>query len=520
LSAEQLQQMAEESSHGPLSAESRQKLRLTAEMLVTLGEMLAERDNTIRELQAQLSAYRTSEKTRKVLGVAGETVDKSVSSGRQRRKAQNKGHGRNCAASYCGADRVAVRHPILKAKDRCPECLKGKLYPLKEPKSLMRLTGQPPVRATRYELEGLRCNLCGQVFSPEPPASAGEEKYDATVISIIAVLKYGSGIPFHRLQRLESQFGIPLPATTQWDLVAAAALILTPIWNELIRQAAQGQVIHNDDTSMRILCFLREISDSRTGLFTSGIVSLSGGHRVVMFFTGRQHAGENLADLLRWREAELEPPIQMCDALSRNVPKPSPVILANCLAHGRRHFVDVAQNFPGECRHVLETLGEIFHTDALARQQELTPDRRLALHQERSAPLMEQLRVWCNQQFDQRRVEPNSGLGKAIRYMLNHWQALTLFLREPGAPIENNIVERALKKAILHRKNSLFYRTQNGARVGDIFMSLIHTAELCGANPFDYITQLLRHAEDLAQAPARWLPWNYLNRLTELATAA
>jgi hypothetical protein len=206
---------------------------------------------------------------------------------------------------------------------------------------------------------------------------------------------------------------------------------LAPVFNELIRQAAQGQVIHNDDTSMRILCFLREISDLRTGLFTSGIVSFFGGHRVVMFFTGRQHAGENLADLLRWREAELAPPIQMCDALSRNAPKPSPVILANCLAHGRRHFVDVAQNFPDECRHVLETLGEVFHTDTVARQQELTPEGRLALHRQRSAPLMEQLRLWCNQQFDERRVEPNSGLGKAIRYMLNHWQALTLFLREP-----------------------------------------------------------------------------------------
>ncbi len=122
---------------------------------------------------------------------------------------------------------------------------------------------------------------------------------------------------------------------------------------------------------------------------------------------------------------------------------------------------------------------------------------------------MEGLQQWCHEQLDEKKVEPNSGLGKAIRYLLNHWTKLTLFLREPGAPLDNNICERALKKAILHRKNSLFYKTENGARVGDLFMSLIHTCELCGANPFDYLTQLQEHAAELKQNPPEWMPWNY-----------
>jgi transposase len=214
------------------------------------------------------------------------------------------------------------------------------------------------------------------------------------------------------VERLQSQFGIPLPTATQWDLVAAAATVLKPVWDELIRQAPQGRVVHNDDTSMRILCFLREASDSRTGLFTSGVVSLFGQHRIALFFTGNQHAGENLADLLLRREAELGPPIQMCDALSRNTPKPLRVILANCLAHGRRHFVDVVQNFPDECRHVLETLGKVFHNDALASREQLSPDERLRLHQQSSAPLMEQLSDWCHQQLDERKVSRTPGLAK------------------------------------------------------------------------------------------------------------
>jgi hypothetical protein len=148
------------------------------------------------------------------------------------------------------------------------------------------------------------------------------------------------------------------------------------------------------------------------------------------------------------------------------------------MSHGRRQFVEVAENFPEECRYVLETLGGIWHHDALARERKLSPDERLRLHQEHSSPLMRSLHEWMEAQLAERKTEPNSGLGKAIRYMLRHWLPLTLFLREPGAPIDNNLVERILKKAILHRRNSLFYKTLNGARVGDLFMSLIHTCEL------------------------------------------
>jgi hypothetical protein len=121
---------------------------------------------------------------------------------------------------------------------------------------------------------------------------------------------------------------------------------------------------------------------------------------------------------------------------------------------------------------------------------------------------MSQLHDWRTRQLDEKWTEPNSALGSAISYMLRHWDKLTLFLRQPGAPLDNNVCERALKKAILHRKNALFYRTRNGARVGDLLMSLISTCELNQANPFDYLTQLQRHPDDLAARPDLWMPWN------------
>jgi hypothetical protein len=179
--------------------------------------------------------------------------------------------------------------------------------------------------------------------------------------------------------------------------------------------------------------------------------------------------------------------------------------------------VDVAASFPEECRYVLETLGKVYQSDAQARERQLSPEDRLQLHQEHSRPLMDRLHEWMEAQFAERRTEPNSGLGKAISYLLKHWTKLTLFLREPGAPLDNNVVERALKKAILHRKNALFYKTMNGARVGDLFMSLIHTCELNRINPFDYLTELLRHPAELAVHPAEWMPWNYREALARIA---
>jgi hypothetical protein len=167
------------------------------------------------------------------------------------------------------------------------------------------------------------------------------------------------------------------------------------------------------------------------------------------------------------------------------------------------------ENFLQECRYVLESLGAVYGFDAETRERGLTPEERPRFYQTHSAPAMEALHQWMEIQFTEHKTEPNSGLGKAISYLLKHWTKLTLFLRQPDAPIDNNIVERALKKAIPNRKNALFYKTLNGAHVGDFFMSLIHTCELNGANPFDYLTELQRHFAELVTRAADWLPWNY-----------
>jgi transposase len=455
-------------------------------------------------VEMMVARPRTSEKTHEVVSPETEPTEPAPEAPSQPEK--RAGHGRNGGDAFEGARRVSIAHQDLKHGDSCPECGKGKVYGQKEPKVLVRIVGQAPIAATRYDLERLRCNACGQIFTA----------------------KYGSGMPFKRMEQLERHLGIPLPAATQWEIVEEAAEVIRPAHEELIRQAAQGGVFHNDDTGVRILKMERPDGDERTGTFTSGVVSIaqkaSGEElQIALYFSGRNHAGENLAEVLKRRAADLGPAILMSDALSRNVPKVGAgveLLLANCLTHGRRNFVEVVGNFPAECRWVLETLGQVYANDAVTKEQKMTPAERLEFHREHSQPLMESLQEWMGRQFSERKVEPNSGLGKAITYMDRHWKALTLFLRQPGAPLDNNVCERILKRAILHRKNALFYRTQNGAQVGDLFLSLIQTCDLNGVNSFDYLVELLRHAKELAARPAAWMPWNYRGTLTRAGPPA
>ena len=528
------------------------KIRGVLEAYLYVLELVDQKSTSIARLRKLLFGA-TTEKTADVVGREASTpapngeqeangeagaADAPASTPVGEKKPPTKpGHGRNGADDYPGATRVKVGHQSLKPGDACPDCLRGKVYEMAEPGVLIRLIGQPPVAATIYELQKLRCNLCGKVFTATPPVEAGAKKYDPSAVSIIAMLRYGLGFPWNRLDRMQADLEIPLPASTQWEIVSAAAPALKPVYEELICQAAQGELLHHDDTTVKILEFMgkrakQKIFDEsgdqeggqrdppeRTGLFTTGVVAVLGGVSISLFFSGHKHAGENLMDVLRQRAADLPPPIQMCDALSRNMPSELKTIVANCLAHGRRQFVEVNERFPAECRYVLEALEKVYRNDALARKDKLSAEERLTFHQTQSGPVMEELRDWLKRQFDERLVEPNSGLGAAINYLRKHWEKLTLFLRVAGAPLDNNICERALKKAILHRKNSLFYKTQNGAAVGDLYMSLIHTCELNGVNPFDYLNELQCHADEVVAAPAAWLPWNYHEQLAAAAAA-
>ena len=559
----ELKAIVERAKTGALVDADVAKLASAVDTLAFLTQELEAKGASIRRLRRWLFGS-SSEKTRRVVGTDGSAAsgaepgnpgsdDPTASSenaetgepapassasddvpskdaSADESSSRRKGHGRNPAAAYAGAETVAVPHDCLQPKQTFPECRRGKLYRLDPPAKLVRIRGMAPLSATVYELERLRCNLCGEVFTAPAPEGVGDDKYDETASSMIALLKYGTGVPFNRIERLEAGFGIPLPASTQWEVVRDGASRCEAAYDELVRQAAHARVLHNDDTAMRVLELDRPERrqqldadgdfEGRTGVFTTAIVATEEERQIALFFTGMKHAGENLSDLLAQRSAELSPPIQMCDALSRNVPSEFETVLANCSAHCRRNFVDVVGSFPDEVRRVLETYEQVYRNERVTKTREMSDDERLRFHQAESAPLLEDLEKWFDELVEQRKIEPNGGFGNAIAYATKHWDALTLFLRVPGAPIDNNLCERVLKKAILHRKNALFYKTLNGARVGDLFMTLIHTAELARIDAFDYLVALQRHRECVAESPADWMPWNYAETLDGLGDTA
>jgi hypothetical protein len=346
------------------------------------------------------------------------------------------------------------------------------------------------------------------------------QKYDEALKANLAIAKNYAGMPFYRLQMLQKMVGVPLPHPTQWQLVESLADAIYPVYYELERLAAQGEIISHDDTMIRILSLMGENKEKaqqgekgRTGMYTTGVVSQVGRYMVYLFLSGRNHSGENMTKLLEKRFPGLGPVIRMADALSSNLSVEFISILCKCLAHGRRKFYEIYDYFPGECRIVIDALAIVYHYDAITKKEKMTPDERLVYHQTHSAPIMTVLKEWMTQKLEKNKIEPNGSLGKAIKYMLKHWEGLTKFLHVSGAPLDNNITERALKTPIRSRKNSLFYKTEHGAFVGSMLTSIIHTCVMAGENPVDYLIALQKNRKALFKSPQGWLPWTYKETL-------
>lgn len=530
----ELEGLLERALSNVLTPDDCEQIKNMAETIEYIIQLLDKKDVQLKRLLKQILGIKT-EKSKKVIKDKNETDQTEPSTTAKQDNPEEtpdkkkKGHGRNGVSSYSSADREYIPHATLKAGDPCLLCPKGKVYPLKEPGVFIHIEGSPPIQAKVYELEKLRCNLCGVIFEAELPIKKEKncndwKHYDETAKSIIVMLRYGYGFPLNRLSSLQSNLGVPLPVATAWDKSEEVANQIYPVFEALKQYGAQGEIFYNDDTGIKILSVMKEIEQEiedangkkiRTGIFTTGIVCEVDKKRIALFFSGRMHAGENLNDLLKKRNPEQESPIQMSDAKSGNTPQDTKVIECNCNAHARRRFVEVADNFPEECQYVIiDVFKEIYKNDAKAKN--MNPDERLEFHKQFSGPIMDNFYVWLKNQSVEKKVEPNSGLGEAISYMLNHWPKLTRFLHIPNAPIDNNIVERTLKMGIRHRRNSLFYKTPNGAYIGDIFMSLIQTCTFNNINIFHYFTQLQIHSSEIFKNPLQWLPWNYLDTLAKL----
>ena len=426
-----------------------------------------------------------------------------------------KGHGRNDADAYKGARIVEVLHPVLKPGDRCiEEACDGRLYEMSEPGTLIRVTGAPLASATRYNLQKLRCAVCEVIYTAPVPEGVSDKKYDAGFVAMLMLNKYFMSIPLYRQDRLQNYLGIPLPTSTQWDLMAAHKPVLEALYKALRQDAANGMALCYDDTSVKILSEIKAARNAQKGqkskhnCFTTGVVSIHEGHQTYLYITDNKAAGKSIAELMSIRDEALDLPTVMCDALSANIPQnisDNLYILCFCLVHARRQFYELPEGYDDLAERVIGLIGTIYDNEAHTKG--FNSQKRLEYHQEKSQPVMDELKDYLKEQ--QEEFEPNSLSGKAINYVLKRFTELSQFLRHAHAPLDTNIVERALKLVIQVRKSSMFYKSLSSAAFAGYVQSAIYSAAQNDINPCEYLRTLIENEEAVIKSPGDWLPWCY-----------
>ncbi|WP_236994640.1 IS66 family transposase [Granulosicoccus antarcticus] len=443
-----------------------------------------------------------------------------------------------------------VRHSFdsMSKGDQCPDCPRGKVYKY-EPAVMVRVTGQAPYSAKRHIRDRLRCSACGAVFSADLPAEVladGEpgQLYGNSARSVMAISKCLAGEPYYRQQSVQSLYGIKLSASTIFDQCEYAANDLQPVWREVLKLAANAQVFYIDDTTNRIsdqngMYKPKRGTDKlqwRTGVYSSAMLAVYDDvdetgmgckRRLVLYQTSIGHAGEWADEVLGPRDSSLPPPTVISDALSSNRVSVVEVLDAKCNVHSRRNFVEVRSHFPSGMDAILELYRQIWVNDAHCRNEQHSDEQRQQYHHTHSLPVMQTLQGWFEYALSEKtqdavlppldstvpeslhHIEPNSSLGAAMSYLLNHYDKLTQYCHYPGIPIDNNEIERLIKLVVRNRKNAGYFRTQAGAWVGDMLTSMIAICQENGVNAFEYLTAIQCNRVAVRANPGAWLPWNY-----------
>lgn len=547
-----------------LSPEDLGQLLGALTMLAHVHERLEHSDLTIGKLKKLLGMARSSEKLRdiakaaKAVAGAGDTDDAEGAAGTGASHG-SRGDSKHDSRKSPGKARAKPKptppevhhHKIerLAKGELCPDCARGRVYKY-PPSEFTRIRGNALYTAERHVSERLRCNACQSIHTAALPSEvladgAAGQQYGYSARAIMGIAKCFGGDPFFRQHTVQGLLGVSLPSSTIFDQCEALSTALNPIYRALQVKAAGADLFYIDDTWHRILEAkpVKKQRGNRTversGVYASAMLAIvheaattadpasaptrapddeSAERRIVLFKTNIGHAGEWLEEILKRRPMSLAAPTVMSDALSSNRVTEREIVAASCNAHGRRGFVDVAASYPHEALHALELYKVIWENERHGIESGLDPEARLAYHQAHSSAPMQALNEWCRTSLESMTVESNSTLGTAMRYIIRHYDELTLFLRKPGVPLDNNEVERLIKLICRSRKNSLFHRSEVGAGISDVITSILATCHDSAVNAFDYLVALQRHSDAVRGSPERWLPWNYEEAMAEVCS--
>jgi len=445
-----------------------------------------------------------------------------------------KGHGRNGASAFRAAQHFFYTLALGVIGAVCTACQIGKMYRYRE-KIIIRIVGQPLFRAEQHHHEQARCRNCGRVVRAEGPACVHEGvgteyiRYDWSSCAMLLFMHYTGGDPFKRLESHHAGWGVPMPDANQWELVDKADDLLLPLYRAIEQHAIQRSTnFRIDDTGSVVLTLKRQIEAElaslramgestkgvRTGINATGIYWETPDGPVILYYTGRHHAGEIIDQVLGRRLASRPTLVKCTDGASKNFDHAhaDTLVEATCNAHALLKFRDLKDKYPAEYAEAGKIYSAVFDNDDTAKALELSPVDRMLYHRQQSKPLMLQLKKMCEEKVASRSVEPNSPLWEPVTFLLNQWERLTLFCEAPGVPLDTNLVEQALIVPVRYLAGSFNYHTENGAVVGDHAMSIIATARAHGVEPVAYLTECLRSHEDLATRPEHYLPWVYRAR--------
>lgn len=445
-----------------------------------------------------------------------------------------KGHGRNGASAYWAAKHLVHTLAIGVIGAVCAACRLAKMTRYRE-KIVIRIVGQPLFGAELHHYEQARCRECGRIVRAEGPASVHDGlgtdyiRYDWSACAMLMVMHYFGGAPFKRLDSLHQGWGVPMADANQWALVNAGDDLLLALYKALESHAIQKATnFRIDDTGSMVLALKKQIDaelaalaslgestkDVRTGINATGLYWETPNGPVILFYTGRHHAGEIVDQLLRRRLLSSPKLVKCTDGASKNFDHEhgDRLVESTCNAHALLKFRDIKDKYPAEYAEAGRVYNLVFDNDDKAKALGLTPVERMLYHRQHSKPLMLQMKTMCEEKLTSKLVEPSSPLWEPLTFVVNQWDRLTRFCEVPNVPLDTNLIEQALIMPVRYLAGSFNYRTEDGAVVGDHAMSLIATARANDVEPVAYLTECLRCHEDLAKRPEYYLPWVYRER--------
>ena len=367
------------------------------------------------------------------------------------------------------------------------------------------------IEVIRHVRHQYACPTCeeGVKIAPAPAKLLPKSNASATLLAYVATAKYQDALPLYRQSQIFARHGAEIPRNTLARWMVQAGERIAPLIETLRQHLLTAPLIHMDETTLQV----NQEADRAASATSYMWVQRGGppGQQVVLFDYDASRAGRVPVRLLGNYAGRL-----VTDGYEgyAEIVRRNGLTHAGCWAHARRKFVEAQKVQPkgktGKADWALNQIRKLYGVEKQAKA--LEPDARYALRDQKSRPLIDQLRTWLDKSLMQ--VLPKSALGKALHYLDNQWPRLTRFLDDGLIPLDNNPAENAIRPFVIGRKNWLFSHTPSGAHASAAIYSLIETAKANGLSPYDYLQYVFATLPTLNDDDLNTLlPWQWKETL-------